>query len=128
MRPYSFEDFHEEAIVYSYFDENKSEKLLQQCLLVNPNHPRAHYIRGIILKAKNDLPGAMQAYEMAITHYSASDHFHLNETYNNLGTVFYAMGNSAKAQVAWEKALLYLPSDEMVKKNLSEFICHRPMN
>lgn len=33
-----------EAIVISFFDAKKSEKVLERCLAVNPRHPRASYI------------------------------------------------------------------------------------
>ncbi len=64
----------------------------------------------------------MKAYEQAIEHYSVTDKFHLNETWNNLGTVFYDLGQFAKAKGAWEQALVYLPSDIVTKRNLREFI------
>ncbi len=115
-----------EAIVYSFFDDKKSAEALNQCLAVNPNHPRAHYIRGIDLKKQGDLPGAIKAYETAIANYPPSDHFHLNETYNNLGTAFYESGDHAQAKSAWEKALLFLPSDKVVKRNLDELIYTSP--
>src|SRR5262249_9027408 len=111
-----------EAIVYSYFDTEKSEATLNRCLVVNPKHPRAHYLRGIKLKEQGDFVGAIKAYETAIAHYPETDHYHLNEVYNNLGTVFHAMGNGIKAQSCWEKALLYLPSDKTARRNLNDCI------
>lgn len=111
-----------EAIVYSYFDPEKSEEILLKCLATNPNHPRAYYIRGLSLKQQGDFEGAIKAYEIAIANYPSSDQYHLNETYNNLGTVFYAMGDLLKAKSAWEQALLYLPSDKMTQQNLNDFI------
>ena len=114
-----------EAIIYGYFDTQKSEALLNQCLAINPKHPRAHYIRGITLKEQGDFQGAINAYRIAINHYPPSDHFHLNETYNNLGTAFYGMGDKVNAKIAWEKALLHMPSDKMARMNLSEFIYNK---
>ena len=116
-----------EAIVYSYFDSEKSEDILKQCLSVNPYHPRAHYVRGLTLKEQGDLQGAIKAYETAIENYPESDHYHLNETYNNLGTTFHAIGDLARAKIAWEKALLFLPSDKTARDNLAHFIYHRPI-
>lgn len=116
-----------EAIVYSYFDTEKSDALLNQCLSINPNHPRAHYIRGLSLKERGDFHDAVTAYETAISNYPESDHYHLNETYNNLGTTFHAMGDLVKAKIAWEKALLFLPSDKTARNNLSYFIYNRPI-
>lgn len=115
-----------EAIVYSYFDQKKSEEVLARTLQVNPNHPRARYILGILLKEKGDLKGAVTAYETAIAHYPSTDRFHLNETYNNLGTVLYDMGDATGAKSAWEQALILLPSDRMVRQNLMEFIYENP--
>jgi tetratricopeptide (TPR) repeat protein len=107
-----------ESIVYSFFDAAKSEALLNQCLEINPNHPRAHYLRGINLRERGDLSGAMAAYQTAIAHYPASDYYHLSEAYNNLGTVFYALGDLARAKSAWEQALLYMPLDPVTQENL----------
>ena len=116
-----------ESIVYSYFDEKKGDELLSKCFSVNPLHPRAHYIKGISLKSKNDFSGAIKAYKTAIENYPETDYMHLNETYNNLGTAFYAMGNVVDAKALWETALLYLPLDTMTRKNLEQFIYHRPI-
>lgn len=117
-----------EAVVYSFFDLKKSEQMIDACLAVNPNHPRAHYIRGITLKEQGKYDEAVRSYENAIKYYPNTDHFHLNEVYNNLGNVFYAMGNLEKAKSAWEKALLYLPSDKTARENLAEFIYKKPIN
>lgn len=114
-----------ESIVYSYFDEQKSEEILAKCFAVNPKHPRAHYLRGLALKKLGDFQGAIDAYEAAIVNYPPSDHYHLNEVYNNLGVVFHAMGDLDKAKVAWEKALLYMPKDDISSRNLINFIYHR---
>jgi len=116
-----------EAIVYSYFDQEKSETILNKCLEMNPKHPRAHYIHGLTLKEQGKFDGAIKAYETAIAYYPASDHYHLNETYNNLGTTFHAMGDLVKAKSAWEKALLFLPSDKTARMNLEHFIYKRPI-
>lgn len=114
-----------ESIVYSYFDGKKSNELLAQCLSINPNHPRAHYLIGIMLKENGDIEGEIIAYQTAISHYPPTDVFHLNEVYNNLGSAFYAGGNIEEAKSAWEKALLYLPSDKTTRRNLAEFIHNR---
>ena len=116
-----------ESIVYSYFDVEHSEKLLNQCLSINPNHPRAHYIRGLSLKERGDFHDAITAYETAISNYPETDHYHLNEAYNNLGTTFHAMGDLVKAKIAWEKALLFLPSDKTARDNLTYFIYDKPL-
>lgn len=42
--------------------------------------------------------------------------------YNNLDSAFYESGGRARAKSAWEKALLYLPSDKMIRQNLAKFI------
>jgi len=111
-----------EAIVYSFFDIEKSRNLLRKCLMLNPHHPRAHYIRAIDLKEQGDIHGAIAAYKTAIKHYPDSDHFHLNEAYNNLGTALHALDDLVGAKEAWEKALLYIPSDKMTQQNLRDFI------
>lgn len=113
-----------EAIVYSFFDEAKGAELIEKCLALHPSHPRAHYIRGINLKDNGQVREAIIAYETAIKLYPASDHYHLNETYNNLGSAWYALGNLAQAKLAWETALLHLPTDKMAQRNLNECIYH----
>ena len=45
---------------------------------------------------------------------------------NNLGSAHYDMDNYAEAKSAWEKALLYLPEDQMVRENLYHFIHNNP--
>lgn len=114
-----------ESIVYSYFDGKKCNELLAQCLSINPNHPRAHYLLGLMMKESGDLEGAVIEYQTAIRHYPPSDVFHLNEAYNNLGSAFYEGGKIEEAKSAWEQALLYLPSDKTTRRNLAEFIHNR---
>ena len=111
-----------EAIVYGFFDLKKSNDLLEKCLTINPNHPRAHYIRAIDLKEQGNIHGAIAAYQKAIGYYPESDHFHLNESYHNLGTALHEIGDLTGARSAWEKALLYSPSDKMTQENLRDFI------
>lgn len=71
------------------------------------------------------MEGAILNYKEAIANYPETDHFHLNEAYNNLGVVFHELGDLAHAKIAWEKALVYLPSDKVTQENLREFIYHR---
>jgi len=111
-----------EAIVYSFFDRKKSKDLLEKCLMINPHHPRAHYIRAIDLKDQGDVQGAISAYKTSISYYPDSDHFHLNEAYHNLGTALHDIGDLTGAKSAWEKALLHIPSDKMTQENLRDFI------
>lgn len=111
-----------EAIVYSFFDKKKSKELLDKCLKLYPHHPRAHYLHAIELIEKGDFHGGVISYNTAIQHYPETAHFHLNEVYNNLGTAYYHLNDLANAKMAWEKALLYLPSDKVTQDNLREFI------
>jgi len=111
-----------EAIVWACFDKAKSKNLLDRALSVNPNHPRSNYIRGINLKALGDYPGAISAYQRAIEAYPKTDRFHLNETYNNLGTVYFESGQVLKAKAAWEQGLILMPSDKIIRRNLLELI------
>jgi tetratricopeptide (TPR) repeat protein len=114
------------AIVYTFFDRVRSEKYLKRCLHLAPNHPRANYIKGIDLKEKGDIQGAIKAYKTALEHYPATDRYHLNETWNNLGTAYYAMGKYFEAKAAWETAINYLPEDPTAKANLNEFFYENP--
>jgi TolA-binding protein len=114
------------AIVHSLKSEEKFIEYLEKTLEKSPNHPRAHYLYGLHHKEKNNLQAAAASYEAAIKNYPPTDKFHLNETWNNLGSVFYDLHEFDKAKGAWEKALMYLPSDPMAKKNLMEFIYSNP--
>jgi tetratricopeptide (TPR) repeat protein len=114
------------AICWSYFDREKTNKYLTEALLLNPNHPRSNYILGIEASEKNNFEEAVLYYQKAIDNYPAEDIVHLNETYNNQGTAFYNLKNYNKSKEAWEKALLLLPTDRTVKKNLIECIYSNP--
>lgn len=115
-----------EAIVWAQIDRSKSAAFLERALTANPNHPRANYIRGIDCKEKGDYAGAIDAYRRAIDSYPKTDRFHLNETYNNLGTVYFESGDAMKAKAAWEQGLILMPSDKTVRANLLEFIYENP--
>ena len=80
----------------------------------------------LLLKEKGDFRGAVAAYERSIANYPVTDRYHLNETMNNLGTAHYELGNFREAKEAWEKALILLPSDAMVRKNLWKCIYMNP--
>ena len=110
------------AICWSFFDQNKSQKYMDESIAANPNHPRANYILGIEAKEKQKYNEAIEYYQRAIENYPKEDKFHLSETYNNLGTVYFECGRFGDAKVVWEKALVLLPSDQMVRNNLIEFI------
>ena len=114
------------AIVYTFFDTFKADEYLEKCLLSAPNHPRANYVKGIDLKEKGDIEGAIKAYKTAIKYYPSTDRYHLNEAWNNLGTAYYDVGQYLDAKVAWEKALVYLPEDPVATDNLNEFIYDNP--
>jgi tetratricopeptide (TPR) repeat protein len=115
-----------EAIVQSYVDDRKAMKTLDQALGVNPNHPRANYIRGIDCKRRGDWNGAIAAYQVAIANYPKTDRYHLNECYNNLGTSYFEKGEFEQAKASWEQAFALLPSDKVVRENLREFIYENP--
>lgn len=110
------------AICWSFFDAEKFLNYLNEALRLNPNHPRSNYLKGISAASEEKFEQAINFYKIAIEHYPEGDRFHLNETYNNLGTSYYNMKCYKEAKKAWEQALIYLPTDEMVKKNLYEFI------
>ena len=114
-----------ESIVYSFFDAKKSKKLLAECLKVNPKHPRAHYIQAIESDGEGDLEGAAESYKKAISYYPTTDRYHLNETHNNLGYVYYRMGEREKAKSEWETALRLLPSDRIARRNLEDLIYNK---
>ncbi len=115
-----------EAIVHSFFDEVEFDRLLNRCLDRFPNHPRANYIKGLNSRVKGRFLEAITFYKKAIDNYPKTDRFHLNEAYNNIGTVYYELKNYKEAKESWERALFLLPSDRMVKKNLLECIYMNP--
>lgn len=114
------------AVVFSFFDQSKSDEYLKRCLEKSPIHPRANYIMAINLNEKGDLNGAVKAYKKAIENYPKTDTYHLCEAWNNLGVTYYNMENYAEAKNAWETALLYLPEDEMAMNNLNDLIYDNP--
>jgi tetratricopeptide (TPR) repeat protein len=75
------------AIIHHHKPENIWIGYLNRALEANPKHPRTHYIFGIHFKEKGELDKAALSYETAIANYPATDKFHLNETWNNLGTI-----------------------------------------
>jgi tetratricopeptide (TPR) repeat protein len=111
-----------EAICWSFFDRKKSQSLLREAIEINPHHPRLNYILGIDSAEDERNLDAVKFYETAIEQYPKEDKFHLNETYNNLGTALFQLRKFKEAKDAWEKALVLLPSDRVVKENLIEFI------
>ena len=115
-----------EAIVHSFFDEVEFHRLLNRCLDGFPNHPRANYIKGLSYREKGRFPEAITFYKKAIDNYPKTDRFHLNEVYNNIGTVYYELKNYKEAKESWERALFLLPSDRMVKENLLKCIYMNP--
>lgn len=115
------------AICWSFFDMNKSRQYMQEAISLNPNHPRTNYVLGIDAVAAEKYQEAIKFYETAIQHYPKDDKFHLNETYNNLGSAYYHIDKFQEAKDSWEKALVLLPSDKMVRKNLVEHIYENPL-
>lgn len=114
------------AICWSFFDEEKYLEHLNEAIAINPNHPRVNYLFGIDAVAAKKFDLAVIYYTKAIENYPAEDKFHLNETYNNLGTAYFNLKNYKQAKGSWEKGCVLLPSDRMVKENLFEFIYDNP--
>lgn len=75
------------AVILSFIDEQKSDEALDRCLLLNPKHPRAYYLRGLMHRQRNELQKAIEFYKKAIELYSETAHYYLNEVYTNLGSV-----------------------------------------
>ncbi|HLB58824.1 MAG TPA: tetratricopeptide repeat protein [Bdellovibrionota bacterium] len=114
------------SICWYFFDRKKSQTYLKEALASNPDHPRANYVLGIEAVEDGDYKKAIKFYNKAIEHYPKEDRWHLNETYNNLGTAYFETGQYKKAKEAWEKALVLLPTDKMAISNLFEFIYENP--
>jgi hypothetical protein len=110
------------SIVWSFFDKKKSKAYLDQAQSVNPKHPRLNYVLGLTAAGEQQDVKAIEYYQKAIDNYPKSDRFHLNETYNNLGTAYYRLKKYQEAKEAWEKGFVLLPTDEMILKNLVECI------
>ena len=114
------------AICWSFYDPKKSKEYLKKALAENHNHPRSSYIMGIEAVAKKNYSKAIEFYQKAISSYPTEDRFHLNETYTNMGTAYFELGNFVMAKESWEKALVNLPTDRMTKENLVSFIYQNP--
>lgn len=114
------------GICWSFFDRKKSDEYMKKALNKNPNHPRTNYILGINAVEKKNYKRAVTCYMKAIENYPTEDKFHLNETYNNLATAHYELGDFKTAKESWEKALVLLPSDKMVVNNLFRCIYSNP--
>jgi len=114
------------GICWSFFDRKKSDEYMKKALSENPNHPRTNYILGINAVEKKNYKKAITYYMKAIENYPPEDKFHLNETYNNLATAHYEIGDFKMAKESWEKALVLLPSDRMVVNNLYGCIYSNP--
>lgn len=115
------------AIVWSFFDLEKCKSFIKEAKQLNPKHPRLNYICGINAVAVKEYEEAVSYYTTAIENYPAEDKYHLNETYNNLGTAFYELHQFQNAKDAWEKALVIYPKDEVVRGNLHRMIYNNPV-
>jgi len=115
-----------EAIVFSIKSETEFSEKLHDAIRKYPDHPRLHYLLGIEHKQAGRFKEAEAAYLAAIDRYPKTDKYRLNETWNNLGTVYHDMGDFRQAKNAWEKALGYIPIDETCKHNLIECIYENP--
>lgn len=114
------------GICWSFFDRSKSDEYFKRSQEQNANHPRTNYILGIEAMEKRKFKEAISYYQKAISNYPTEDKYHLNETYNNLGTAFYEMKNFKDCKESWEKALVLLPFDRVVIGNLIEYIYENP--
>jgi tetratricopeptide (TPR) repeat protein len=114
------------AICWSFSDSVKFQTLLKEALSINPSHPRANFIMGIESVAKNEFEKALEFYQTAIDNYPEGDRFHLNETYNNMGIAYFKLKKYKDAKDVWEKGLVLLPTDKMVKNNLHNCIYKNP--
>ena len=110
------------AIVYSFHSQIEFEKYLGLALDKDPKHPRSHYLLGIHYKGAGDLKKSAAEYELAAKYYPATAKFQLNETLNNLANVYFQLGEYQDAKGAWEKALVFMPHDELTRDNLVTYI------
>ncbi len=114
------------AICWSFFDKEKCAEYSRRALEANPNHPRTNFICGVDARIAKRYDEALGYYNKAIENYPAECRYQLNEVYNNIGTVYYDLNDLKSAKAAWEKGLVLLPSDRMVKENLLEFVYENP--
>ncbi|MDP3981362.1 MAG: hypothetical protein Q8Q33_08130, partial [Chlamydiota bacterium] len=114
------------AIVYAHADRQKYCEYRDKCLALDPNHPRVNYLLGIDFKEKGDYKGALKAYKIAAQNYPSGDRFHLNEVWNNIGTVYYELRDYRHAREAWEMAVYYIPEDKLARDNLEQLIYDIP--
>lgn len=114
------------AICWSYYNMDKFRLLLKEAIEINPKHPRINYILGIEAVTAEEYETAVRFYQAALENYPQEDKFHLNETYNNLGTAYFRLKKYKEAKDAWEKGLVIFPTDKMTKNNLFKYIYDNP--
>ena len=82
----------------------QAEKLYRFVLQINPNHPAALHLLGVIAHQRGQHDASVELIGKAIKNNSGVPQFH-----NNVGVAFKALGNLEEALAAYEKALLLNP-------------------
>lgn len=114
------------SVVYELLEDfDKSEESLEKAIRLDPNFPRARYIKGIDCQNGGDLKQAEKEFEIAIENYpkypDKMRNEHLSEAHTNLGTVFYLQGKKEEAIGQWRLAVSYDANNTEARNNLSEF-------
>lgn len=105
---------HLAQLAYEMNDDVAAEREARRALAWNPADPRALDLLGLTLQRKDDLEGAIAAFQGAVTADPARA-----ETFNYLGSIFYRQARWADAENAFSRALTLRPSFVEAQDNLA---------
>jgi tetratricopeptide (TPR) repeat protein len=103
--------------------QRDAEALIQQVLDVDPNHPAALYLRGIILYRQDQLPQARKAFEAVSA--KLKDH---GPTFNNEAVVFWKQNQQLQALNLYIQAMQSSPVDRDILNNVAEALNGLPQS
>lgn len=100
------------AEIHAQFNRmEETKELFVEILKYDPNTPNPFNSLGVKLRKSGDLPGALHAYNQALTLTPDDENIHFN-----MSKAFYFMGNTEQARVSVEKALEINPGFEEGRK------------
>jgi Flp pilus assembly protein TadD len=103
--------------------QRDAEALIQQVLDVDPNHPAALYLRGIILYRQDQLPQARKAFEAVSA--KLKDHA---PTFNNQAVILWKQNQQLQALNLYVQAMQAAPVSRDILNNVAEALNVLPQN